>query len=95
MRRMMGVLFGALLGLGVLAAPGQAQTKWVMATPYAEGNYHTRNIRAFLEDVEKSTEGRVQVPKGLAELDDLTERFTNVVSSGHEGVENAVRSWLG
>ncbi len=61
MRRMMGVLFGALLGLGVLAAPGQAQTKWVMATPYAEGNYHTRNIRAFLEDVEKSTEGRVQV----------------------------------
>jgi TRAP-type C4-dicarboxylate transport system substrate-binding protein len=32
-----------------------------MATPYGEGSYHTRNIRAFLEDVQQATAGRVQV----------------------------------
>ena len=35
------------------------------------------------------------VPKALAELDDLNERFTNVVEAGREGIEGAVRSWLG
>jgi len=35
------------------------------------------------------------VPKALAELDELTERFTNVVSAGRESVEGAVRTWLG
>jgi threonine synthase len=35
------------------------------------------------------------VPKALAELDEATERFTNVVDAGREGVESAVRGWLG
>jgi threonine synthase len=47
--------------------------------------------------------GRVQelageaatVPKSLAELDERTERFTSVVSAGRDGIENAVRGWLG
>ena len=54
-------VFGALLGALLLAAPAGAQTRWVMATPYAEANYHTRNIRAFIEDIEKTTEGRIGV----------------------------------
>lgn len=36
----------------------------------------------------------VIVPKSLAELDGLTERFTNIVNTGREGIEGAVRSWL-
>jgi threonine synthase len=35
------------------------------------------------------------VPKTLAELDGLTERFTNVVEAGRAGVEQAVNRWLG
>jgi threonine synthase len=34
------------------------------------------------------------VPKSLADLDDLTERFTNVVGAGRDAVEAAVRTWL-
>ena len=45
----------ALLALS--AGTAQAQTRWNMATAYADGNFHTRNIRAFIEDVEKSTNG--------------------------------------
>ena len=66
MRRSFGALLGAMLLGGVMpagpaAAQGQAPTRWVMATPYAEANYHTRNIRAFIEDIEKTTEGRIGV----------------------------------
>jgi len=35
------------------------------------------------------------VPRSLAELDDLPERFTGVVDAGSEAVEQAVRDWLG
>jgi TRAP-type C4-dicarboxylate transport system substrate-binding protein len=42
------------------AAPALAQTKWVMATPYAE-NFHTANIRQFIAEVEKATEGRLAI----------------------------------
>jgi threonine synthase len=37
----------------------------------------------------------VRIPRALAELDELTERFTNVVEAGRGGVEGAVRTWLG
>ena len=45
--------------LGVLAAmalcaTAQAQTKWDMPTPYSDGEFHTRNVRAFVEDVKKN-----------------------------------------
>ena len=50
------------LGLAALlaAAPALAQTKWVMATPYAE-NFHTANIRLFIAEVEKATEGKLAI----------------------------------
>lgn len=38
-----------------------AQARWQMATPYADGNFHTRNNRAFLDAVQAATGGRVQV----------------------------------
>ncbi|MGV8082266.1 MAG: threonine synthase [Coriobacteriia bacterium] len=34
------------------------------------------------------------VPKALAELAELPERFTSVVEAGREGIEDAVRGWL-
>ncbi|MFA5845198.1 MAG: threonine synthase [Coriobacteriia bacterium] len=39
--------------------------------------------------------GASPVPHALAELDGLPERFTGVVDAGKEGVEDAVREWLG
>ena len=52
-------ILGLALALG-LAAPASAQTRWVMATPYAE-NFHTLNIRQFLADVERTTSGGLTV----------------------------------
>lgn len=36
-----------------------AQTRWQMATPYPDGNLHTRNIREWLAAVEANTGGRI------------------------------------
>lgn len=44
-----------------LAAPASAQTKWDMPTPYSEGNFHTKNIMQFAEDVEKATKGQLKI----------------------------------
>ena len=33
----------------------QAQTKWDMPTPYSDGEFHTRNVKQFAEDVQKAT----------------------------------------
>jgi len=38
-----------------------AQARWQMATPYPDGNFHTRNNRAFIEAIQTATGGRVQV----------------------------------
>lgn len=45
----------------LLAAPyAKAQTRWIMATPYAE-NFHTLNIRQFIADIEQGTQGRLTI----------------------------------
>jgi len=44
-----------LIGVAAFAAFSvQAQTKWDMPTPYSDGEFHTRNVRAFADDVKKS-----------------------------------------
>ena len=49
-------------GLAALAPSlGQAQTRWQMATPYADGNFHTRNVRGFIEDIQKGSNGQLTV----------------------------------
>jgi TRAP-type C4-dicarboxylate transport system substrate-binding protein len=49
-------------GLAALAPSlGQAQTRWQMATPYADGNFHTRNVRSFIEDIQKGSNGQLSV----------------------------------
>ncbi len=52
-------LAGALAALGAPAA--QAQTKWDMPTPYSDGEFHTRNVRSFVEDVKKATGGKLDI----------------------------------
>jgi len=44
-----------------LSAAAQAQTKWDMPTPYPEGNFHTVNIKQFIEDVKNATGGQLDM----------------------------------
>lgn len=50
----------AFVTLGTITL-AQAQTVWNMPTPYADGAFHTQNIRSFADDVEKATEGRLKL----------------------------------
>ncbi len=64
---------GALAGAAALALPPRraaAQTRWQMATPYPDGNFHTRNNREFAAEIERATNGRltVQVHSGASLL---------------------------
>jgi TRAP-type C4-dicarboxylate transport system substrate-binding protein len=54
-------LLAASAAAPLLPIGASAQARWQMATPYADGNFHTRNIRTFLEEVQTATQGRVQV----------------------------------
>jgi TRAP-type transport system periplasmic protein len=53
----------------LLAAPAlllahraaRAQTRWQMATPYPDGNFHTRNIREMVAELEQATRGQLAV----------------------------------
>ena len=38
-----------------------AQTKWDMPTPYSDGEFHTRNVKQFVEDVKKNTNGALDI----------------------------------
>jgi TRAP-type C4-dicarboxylate transport system substrate-binding protein len=52
-----------LLTAAALALCGgvQAQTKWDMPTPYGDGEFHTRNVKTFAEDVKKATNGALDI----------------------------------
>lgn len=45
----------APLGTRLGARSAAAQTRWQMATPYPDANFHTRNIRQVLDDVRAAT----------------------------------------
>jgi len=53
--------FAVLLAALAVSGIAQAQTKWDMPTPYADGEFHTRNIKAFVEDVKKGTNGALDI----------------------------------
>ena len=50
-----------LAACAVAFGAAQAQTKWDMPTPYSEGEFHTRNVKAFAEDVKKATGGKLDI----------------------------------
>ena len=45
---------------GFAASAAQAQ-KWDMPTPYPDGNFHTKNIRQFADEVKASTGGKLEI----------------------------------
>jgi TRAP-type C4-dicarboxylate transport system substrate-binding protein len=51
------------IALAALAAFGaaQAQTKWDMPTPYSDGEFHTRNVVMFADEVNKATGGKLAI----------------------------------
>ena len=60
MSRVVFFLLALLAAPVAMAQPAPAQTRWVMATPYAE-NFHTLNIRQFIADIEQGTQGRLAI----------------------------------
>lgn len=57
MKSRIAVLLAATFAVGA----AQAQTKWDMPTPYSDGEFHTRNVVMFVEDVAKRTKGGVEI----------------------------------
>lgn len=49
------------LAAAALSTAAAAQTKWDMPTPYGDGTFHTKNVRAFAADVEKATGGKFTI----------------------------------
>jgi TRAP-type C4-dicarboxylate transport system substrate-binding protein len=43
------------------ARRADAQAKWQFATPYQDTNFHTKNIKLFVEDISKATNGALQI----------------------------------
>ena len=52
------VFFSVLLAS---ACAAHAQTKWDMPTPYADGEFHTRNVVLFVEEVKKASGGSLDI----------------------------------
>ncbi|HYF07221.1 MAG TPA: TRAP transporter substrate-binding protein [Acetobacteraceae bacterium] len=59
--RRRAVLAAALSVPALLPREAVAQTRWVAASPYPDGSFHTRNLRTFIEDVERATGGRLSI----------------------------------
>ena len=43
------------------ALTAHAQTKWDMPTPYSDGEFHTRNVVMFTDEVRKATGGAINI----------------------------------
>ncbi|WP_233256312.1 TRAP transporter substrate-binding protein [Falsiroseomonas bella] len=70
-RRHLLAATGAAVAAPAIVREAAAQaTRWQMATPYPDGNFHTRNIRTFLEEIQAASNGRlaVQLHSGAALL---------------------------
>ncbi|MBE0612368.1 MAG: TRAP transporter substrate-binding protein [Burkholderiales bacterium] len=53
-------MFAALIA-GATFGTAQAQTKWDMPTPYADSNFHTKNVRQFAADVKAASGGKLEI----------------------------------
>ncbi|MBI3514241.1 MAG: TRAP transporter substrate-binding protein [Proteobacteria bacterium] len=57
--KLLALAAGALV-LG-LAGEARAQTKWIMATGYPESNFMTKNVRQFIDEVQKASGGKFEI----------------------------------
>jgi TRAP-type C4-dicarboxylate transport system substrate-binding protein len=57
------VFIAAAAGAAFALAAGtvQAQTAWDMPTPYSDGEFHTINVKQFVEDVSKASGGQLAI----------------------------------
>ena len=51
----------SVIALSLISGSALAQTKWDMPTPYSDGEFHTRNVKQFVEDVKKNTGGALDI----------------------------------
>lgn len=58
MRASYSFLISLALACGGMA---QAQVKWDMPTPYIDNEFHTQNVRLFVEEVKKTTGGQLDI----------------------------------
>src|SRR5688572_7662186 len=49
------------LALTFASGTALAQTKWDMPTPYSDGEFHTRNVRQFVEEAQKAAGGKLEI----------------------------------
>ncbi|MDX2101608.1 MAG: TRAP transporter substrate-binding protein [Alphaproteobacteria bacterium] len=56
-----GVAGLGLAGGAGLPALAQQAVRWQMPTPYPAGNFHTRNITTFVEEVKTATRGGLEI----------------------------------
>lgn len=63
--RIVSKLLGAAAALaaltGPIAGPASAATEWVMASGYPDSNFFTKNIKMFIDEVEKSSNGELKI----------------------------------
>ena len=51
----------ATAALMAVAASAQAQVKWDLPAAYPAGNFHSQNLVAFANDVDKATAGKLKI----------------------------------
>lgn len=57
MRAFASAAFAAVI---TIASSANAET-WDMPTPYPDGNFHTKNIRQFADDIKTATKGAIEI----------------------------------
>ena len=55
------LLSAAALSAACVAAPALAQTKWDLAAAYPATNFHSENLAAFADSVDKATGGKLKI----------------------------------
>lgn len=59
-RTLAAIALGMCVGIGAVSQ-SMAQTKWTMPTPYADGSYHSANIKTFAEEVKRDSNGKLDI----------------------------------
>lgn len=54
-------LSAAVLGTALVGTGAMAQTKWDLPAAYPAGNFHTKNLVQFAEDVKKMSGGKLEI----------------------------------
>jgi TRAP-type transport system periplasmic protein len=86
---------GAALIAVLMTGTAFAQTKWDMPTPYADGNFHTKNVRQFADEVKAATGGKLEITvHSNASLIKLPE-IKRAVQTGQVAIGETLMSTMG